>query len=144
MFTIENQEFGWDEIVSAAEVWGEWQPFAETVRQTLACLRCAAKTGQMPTAGETRDAANTFRYSRNLISAEDARSWLARYEMSAEDWLNYLSGKLLQERWARRLNEIVAKYPISNAEVEEAIKHHATCAGRLDDWGLKLAGRARV
>lgn len=144
VFTIENQEFGWDEIVSAAEVWGEWQPFTETVRQTLACLRCAAKTRQMPTAVETRDAANAFRYSRNLISAEDARSWLARYDMTAENWMNYLSGKLLQERWARRQNEIVAMYPISNAEVEEAIKHHAICAGRLDDWAHKLAGRAAV
>jgi hypothetical protein len=144
IFAIDDRKFGWDEIVAAADVWGEWQPFIETVRQTLACLRSAAKKCQMPTAGETREAANAFRYSRNLISAEDARSWLARYEMTVEDWMNYLGGQLLQERWAGRLNEIVAANPVSNAEVEEAIKSHAICAGRLDDWALKLAGRAAV
>jgi hypothetical protein len=144
IFAIEDQEFGWDEIVAAADIWGEWQSFVDNVRQTLACLRSAAKIRQMPTAGETREAANAFRYSRNLISAEDARRWLARCEITVEDWMNYLGGQLLHERWAGRLTEIVTANPISNDEVQEVIKSHAICAGRLDDWALRLAGRAAI
>jgi len=35
MFSIENREFGWDEITIAAEVWGVWQPFVESLPPTL-------------------------------------------------------------------------------------------------------------
>jgi hypothetical protein len=144
VFTIENQEFGWDEIVIAAQVWGEWQPFLRTVRQSLACLRMASKSGQLPPAVELREAATSFRYAHNLISAEDARGWLARGEMTVEDWMNFLRGQLLRERWAGQLNKIVAAHPISDAEVAEVIKGHALCGGKLGEWAVKLAGRAAI
>jgi len=144
LFTVENQEFGWHEIVSAAAVWGEWQPFVEATRQSLACLRLAANTGQMPPAAEMREATTAFRYAHNLISAEDAKSWLARWDVSVEDWMNYLRGQSLRERWAGRLSEIAAAHPISDAEIGEVIKSHAICADRLGDWAVRLAGRAAV
>jgi hypothetical protein len=142
IFAIDDQEFGWDEIVVAADVWGEWQPFVRNVRQRLACLRQAAKTGHLPPAPEMREAATAFRYAHNLISAEDARCWLGRWEMTVEDWMNYLRGQLLRERWAGRLNEIVVAHRISDEEVAEVIKSHAVCAGELGEWARKLAGRA--
>lgn len=142
MFTIEDREFGWDEIVIAAHVWGEWQPFVETTRQSLACLRLANRTGQMPPADEMREAATAFRYAHNLISAEDARNWLARWEVKIEDWMNYLRGQSLQERWATRLGEIVAANPVSDREVSQVIKVHAVCADKLGEWAVRLAGRA--
>lgn len=144
MFTIDNQEFGWDEIVIAAQVWGKWQPFVETTRQSLACLRLAASNGQMPPAAEMREAATAFRYAHNLISAEDARSWLARWEMTLEDWMNYLRGHALRERWAGRLDKVVAANPVSDQEVADVIKHHAVCADKLGQWAVKLAGRAAI
>lgn len=144
MFAIEKQEFGFDEVVTAAQLWGEWQPFVQTVSQSLACLRLAAKTGEPPSTADLREAANAFRYAHNLISAEDARSWLARWEMTVDDWMDYLAGQLLRERWGGRLKEIVAAHPISNAKVAEVIKSHAVCAGRLDEWAVRLAGRAAV
>jgi hypothetical protein len=144
LFAVGDHEFGWDEIVIAAQVWGEWRPFVETVRQSLACLRLAAETRQLPSADELREAATAFRYARNLISAEDARSWLARGEMTVEKWLNYLRGQLLRERWAGRLKHIVAAHPISDEEVCEVIKDHAICGGELGEWAVKLAGRAAI
>lgn len=144
MFSIENREFGWDEIVIAAEVWGEWQPLVESVRQSLACLRLAANTGQPPSAAEMREAANSFRYAHNLISAEDARNWLARWEMTVDEWMNYLRGQLLRERWATRLGEIVTANPVSDHEVSQVIKGHAVCADKLGEWAVRLAGRAAM
>jgi hypothetical protein len=143
LFAIENQDFGWDEIVIAAEFWGEWQPFVKTVRQSLACLRHAAKTGQLPRTAEVREAATAFRYAHNLISAEEARSWLGRWQMSVEEWMNCLRGQLLRDR-AGRLSEIVAANPVSDEEVAEVIKSYAVCSDRLDEWAVKLAGRAAV
>jgi hypothetical protein len=144
IFTVDGYEFGWEEIRLAAEVWGEWQAFFEQTRQSLICLRSSAQTGHLPTATEMRQAANAFRYAHNLISAEDASAWLARWEMTVEDWTNYLRGQLLREHWAGQLDKIAATPAVSDAEVFEVIKSHAVCGDKLRDWAVKLAGRAAV
>ena len=144
LFTVEDQEFGWDEIVVAAELWGEWQRFVDTVRQSLRCLRLAEQTGQLPPAADIREAANAFRYAHNLISAEETRMWLARWQMTVEDWMNYLRGRWLLERGAGRGGEIARAHPVSDAEVAEVIKSYAVCADKLNDWATRLAGRAAV
>src|SRR5262247_4651999 len=132
IFSVENTEFGWNEIVLAAQIWGEWQPFLETTRQSLACLRAAVKTGRMPDAAEAREAATAFRYAHNLISSEEARSWLARWGMTVDDWMNYLRGLLLRELWAGRLGEIVETNPVTDDEVAQVIRIHAVCADKLN------------
>src|SRR5262245_36242643 len=113
VFTINETEFGWEEIVAAANAWGEWQAFVLSVRQSLACLRYASEINQLPTAGEVREATTQFRYAHNLISAEDTQLWLDRWEMTANDWMNCLRGQLLVQHWGTRLSEIVAAHPIS-------------------------------
>jgi len=144
LFTIENREFGWDEIAIAAELWGEWRPFFEKTRQSLACLRLAEKAGQMPPAAEVRDAATAFRYAHNLISAEETQVWLDRWRMTVGDWMNCLRGQLLLDQWAHKIDRIVAAHPVSDTEVRQVIRHYAVCAGELASWTRKLAGRAAV
>lgn len=144
MFSINNAEFGWDEIVAAAEAWGDWQPFVAETRQALACLTYAAETNQLPTANEVREAATQFRYAHNLISAEDTQVWLDRWEMTANDWMNCLRGQLLSKRWAARLDEIVAAHPISDEDIATVIKDYAVCADQLAEWAQKLAGHAAM
>jgi hypothetical protein len=144
LFTIENREFGWDEIVVAAQVWGEWQVLFESVRHSLACLRLAAQIGQLPSTVETREAAKAFRYERNLISGDETQIWLQRWEMSVEEWMQCLRGLLLRTRWASRVNEIKAANPIPDADVAKVIKKYAVCTGKVDDWVYKLAGRAAL
>ncbi len=144
LFTIENREFGWDEIVVAAQVWGEWQVLFESVRHSLACLRLAAQIGQLPSTAEMREAANAFRYQRNLISGDETQIWLHRWGMSVEEWMNCLRGQLLRKRWASRVNEIKAANPILDADVAEVVKRYAVCTGKIDDWSQKLAGRAAL
>lgn len=144
MFTVNDTEFGWEEIAAAAEVWGEWQPFFEQTRQSLACLMLAAETGQKPAGAETREAATAFRYAHNLISADETQTWLNAWGMTVDDWMNYLRGQLLRERWANRLNEIAAASPVSDEEVAEVVKKHAVCSDKFAEWALKLAGRAAV
>jgi hypothetical protein len=143
-FIVNDQEFGWDEIVLAAQIWGEWRPFFETARQSLACLRQGEKSGRLPDASETREVANGFRYAHNLISADETRSWLCRRGITIESWMDYLRGQVLRERWALQLEKIVADNPVGNQEVAKVIQCYAICADKLDEWSLKLAGRAAV
>ena len=144
IFAIDNQEFGFDEIVAAAQIWGEWTPFVEAVRQSLACLQHATHTGQLPPAAAIREVAKSFRYARNLISAEETHLWLQRWQMTVEDWMNCLRARLLKQNWAAKLTEITNAYPIGDAEVEKVIKIYALCAGKLEPWAEKLAGRAAI
>jgi hypothetical protein len=144
MFTIHDTEFGWEEIVIAAEVWGEWQPFVEQTRQSLCCLRLATDTDQLPAESETRAAATSFRYAHNLISAEETLNWLNARGLTVEDWMDYLRARLLRERWEHRLDEITESAPTSDEESDEAVKIHAICADKLIEWARKLAGRAAV
>lgn len=144
MFTINETAFGWEEIVAAAESWGEWSSFFEQTRQTLACLRWAEEAGCPLSNGEVQAAATAFRYAHNLISAEEAQRWLRRWEMTVADWMNCLRGQLLREHWATRLAAITAAQRVSDAEVAAVIKHYAVCADKLDQWAQQLAGRAAI
>jgi hypothetical protein len=144
VFIVDGAEFGWDEIVAAAQVWGEWRPFVEKTRQSMACLLLAAETGQLPAGPKTRETATAFRYAHNLISAEETQTWLSKWGLSVEDWMNCLGGQLLRERWANRLNEIAAANPVSDEEVGEVIKNYAVCDDKLIEWARKLAGRAAI
>jgi hypothetical protein len=144
IFAIENQEFGWDEIVAAAQIWGEWNLFAESVRQSLACLRQAAQTHQLPSTAKMREVATEFRYARNLISAEETHRWLERWNMTVEDWMNCLRGRLLKQIWAAQLTEITRANPISDAEVERVVQMYAVCGRKLESWASRLAGHAAV
>lgn len=144
IFTVGELEFGWQEIRLAAQIWGEWQPFFEQTRHSLACLGAATRDNRLPSAGAVREAANAFRYAHNLISAEDANRWLARWQMSVEDWMNYLRAQLLRETCDQRLRDLLTTSPVSDEEVTGVIKNHAVCADRLRDWAVKLAGRAAI
>ncbi len=144
LFTVNKTNFGWEEIAAAAEGWGEWQTFAITVRESLACLHYAAATNQPLPQHEVKEAVTAFRYAHNLISAEDTQAWLRRWSLSLDDWMTALQARLLRERWSVKLKAIVAAHPVSETALHAALLPHAICADRLSAWAIKLAGRAAV
>lgn len=144
VFAINETEFGWQEIVAAAQSWGEWQSFVIEVQQSLACLSHAAETNQPLATDEAKETATAFRYAHNLISADETQAWLNRWQMTVEDWMNCLRGKLLRDKWAGRLSQIVAAHPVRDEDLAQVLKHHAICADKLREWALKLAGHAAI
>ncbi|MBS1788175.1 MAG: hypothetical protein JST85_10655 [Acidobacteria bacterium] len=144
MFAINETEFGWAEIIAAAQSWCESQPFVAEIQASLSCLRCAAETGQGLSAQAVKEELTAFRYAHNLISADETKLWLCRWQMPFDELTNYLRGKLLRQKWTDRLNEIIAAHPVSNEEVTAVFRHHAICADKLGDWALKLAGHAAI
>lgn len=144
MFSINDTQFGWDEIIAAAEVWGEWARLAERNRQMLACLKFVAETDQAPNQKEIREAVTAFRYAHNLISGEETQDWLNRWELTMEDLTNYLRGQLLVERWANKLEEIVAAHTVSDEAIAAVMRKHAVCSNLLAQWAGELAGRSAI
>ncbi len=131
VFTIENKAFGWAEVIAAAEVWGDWQPFVNETRQALSCLAYAGQTNQPASSEAVKEAATTFRYAHNLISAQDVQTWLNAWDLTVEGWLSCLRGQLLRERWAGRLEQIGAAYPVSEEQVQAVLQTYAVCAGKF-------------
>ena len=144
LFTIESREFGWDEVVIAAQMWGEWGRFIENVRESHSCFGLATRTGQLPPPSKVREVATAFRYSRNLISGEETRVWLQHWGMAVDDWMDCLRSQVLRQSWAGRLSEITRANPVSDEEVTAVAKNHAVCSDKLENWARRLAGHAAV
>ena len=144
LFTIETREFGWDEIVAAAKLWGDWDRFVDKTREALACFLLASETNALPSVAKIREVTTAFRYARNLISGEETQEWLQHWDMTIENWMDCLKAQSLRQCWAGRLTEIKCMEPISDQELELVIKHHAICSGKLEQWTRKLAGHAAV
>src|SRR5262245_18432782 len=144
LFSIGTCEFGWNEIVMAAQVWDEWDRFVEHVRESLACFRIASETNAIPPAEKVREVATSFRYARNLISGEETRAWLQHWQMDVDTWMDCLRCQLLRQTWASRLTEITRANPVSDQEISAVSKHHGACFGKLETWTKRLAGHAGV
>ena len=144
LFAIETHEFGWNEVVAAAQLWGDWDRFVEKTRESIACLRLATETDAPPSAAKMREVATAFRYARNLISGEETRAWLQHWDMTIEQWMDCLKAQSLRQCWASRLTEIKRTNPINDQEINLVIKHHAVCSGKLEEWTRRLAGHAAV
>lgn len=144
MFIVNKIEFGWEEIIAAAQSWGEWERFMERTRQVLACLRMATETNQLPSAKDVREAVTAFRYAHHLISAEDTQTWLNRWEMTIDDLTTYLRAQLLANRWENQLERIAAESPISDEVIAKVVNKHVICAGLFKRWAQELAGRSAI
>ena len=144
LFTIKTLNFRWNEVVAAAQAWGEWDRFVQNVRESLACFRVASQTNTLPSAEKVRELATSFRYARNLISGEETRTWLANWGMSVDSWMDCLRGQLLRQMWASRLTEITRANPIDAQEISDTLKNYAVCSDKLEKWTKRLAGHAAV
>ena len=144
LFTIKTLDFRWNEVVAAAQTWGEWERFVENVRESLACFRVASQTHTLPSAEKVRELATSFRYARNLISGEETRNWLQHWNMNVDSWMDCLRAQLLRQMWAGRLTEITRTNPVSDKEMSAAIRNYAVCSGKLETWSKRLAGHAAV
>ena len=144
LFTIKTQGFRWNEVVAAAQAWGEWDRFVGNVRECLACFRLASQTNTLPSAEKVRELATSFRYARNLISGEETRTWLQQWDMNVDTWMDCLRAQLLRQMWASRLTDITRANPVSDKELSAAIRNYAVCSGKLETWSKRLAGHAAV
>jgi hypothetical protein len=144
-FSVGKATYGWDDVVLAAEFSGDWARLRETVRQGIACLRRMDQEEEDSLeAEELETAANEFRYSRDLVSAEEMEAWLGRWGLTAEGWMDYVRSSLLRQKWSGRLADCVAQYSPSEQEVDERIATEAVCSGGLARWARVLAGRAAI
>lgn len=97
LLRIEDERFYWLDIVACAEFLGLLAPLAEEIRAGLAARAAAEAADLAPAAAAIQDRANRWRYSLNLITADETRLWLAARNLSLDDLHDTLSRHYWQE-----------------------------------------------
>ncbi len=143
-FWVAGAAYTWEDVVLAAELWGDW---ASVVRRTregwtlLAHAEAATRAGILSTACLEKRA-NAFRYDRDLETAEDTEAWLRRWGLTAPLWTRWLRTDALREHLFLRPGET---HPgVDTAGFDEALLCEAVCSGELERLAGRLAERAAV
>lgn len=140
-FTVGGRPFFWEDVLLAGLVRGDWTLLERDLRHGLASVARARTDGALPGTEEVRAAAATFRYERNLISAQEANDWLARWKVRPEEWTDYLCRALLRARWPDAAT-IACPFPLADPELDIARHAEAVCSGALERNARELAERA--
>src|SRR5262245_41481004 len=142
VLSVGPREYLWLDVFLAAMLRGEWRQFARQLVEGLACLAAADRQGAWPDDGEIEDAANTFRYERDLVTSDETINWLDRAGLTLDAWTNYLVRRLLHDRWRDRLDDVVRQH-ITVMRVEDAdFAAEGLCSGTFERFLRVLAGRA--
>jgi hypothetical protein len=142
LFSTGDRHYDRDDVVVAAILRGEWHALVEQARRGLACAEHHRLGEEGPDAFDLEQAAQEFRYARNLITAEETEAWLARSGLTFEDWTAYLERSLLRTAWSDQIETILLRYAISDDEVRCVLHAEAVCSGELQRFAETLAGRA--
>lgn len=142
VFAVGASAYSWDDVVSAARVWGDWAQLERHAREGVAEERRAARHGEVISERAVDDAGREFRYARRLLAADEFRVWVARWGLTVEDWVAYLRRDLLRQASAGNLGSEASPPGGSDEEVQRVIWAEAVCSGGLERLARKLAERA--
>lgn len=147
IFSVGTAQYFWEDVLLAAQSWGDWSEVELEVRKGLACQRKIASEDleeEVLDQEKIDSDATDFRYARNLISAEEMEAWLVERGLTVEDWMDYIERSFLLKTYGDHLDQILLDYPISPEEAQEMVTTEGLFSGRLDKVFHKLAGLAAV
>lgn len=144
VFSAGSEEYCWEDVVLAAELWGDWTRVRDRLRQGLACLHASEEREAGPDEQQLESAAAEFRYARDLVSAQETEDWLMRWNLTAEGWMDYVRWSLLRQEWSGQVADLVSEYSPDEGDVDRFLRVEAVCSGDLDRFAGELAGRVAV
>ena len=144
VFSVGSAIFLWEDVVVAAELWGDWARVRVRAREGLACVQRLDDEEDAISDEEIEAAADEFRYARDLVSAQEMEEWLNRWGLTAENWMDWIRGSTLRQKWAGELADLLSERMPDEEEVENFVWTEAVCSGDLDRLAYKLAGQAAI
>jgi hypothetical protein len=144
VFEAGERVFVWRDVVDAARAAGDWDPIERAGRESLACLRHAGTVTEPVDERDLEQAADEWRYARNLIAAEEVQQWLARFGLSVDEWSDWVRASQLRVLWSKHLDEFEAERPISDRAIASAAWVEAVASGDLEAFAVRLAERVAV
>lgn len=142
VFAVEGETHCWRDVILSAVQRGDWHVVETRTRQGVASVRHAEASGIAVPAAALEAAGRAFRYAHDLVTAQSMEEWLEHHELSVQDWTAYLRRDLQRARWSADLDNLVARYPITDGEATPLTLAEAICSSELDSWSRVLARRA--
>ncbi len=144
LFTVGKRTYRGEDLVLCAHLWGEYATLEARARRGIACSKHMEAMGEDVPESAVDEAAEVWRYERDLLSADDTESWLAERQLKADEWLDYMLREALLARWSRELDRISKRYKVSAGDVGAALYAEAVCSGLLTKLNERLAAEAAV
>lgn len=144
VFTVGAREYGWEDVALAAHLWGEAAALERQTREGIACSKRLERLGEAGPETEMEEAADAWRYERDLLSGDDLHAWLDERHLTMDDWLAYIRRTVLRTQWSAELGHITKEQKVSSQEIGSALYGEAVCSGRLAELADRLAGQAAV
>lgn len=144
VFTVGGVDYRWEDVILAAESWGDWPRLVARTRLGLELL--GSSEDEAVTDDELEAAASEFRYARDLVTAEEMEAWLERWGLDIESWMLALHAALLRRKRGSELPSADAS-PEDEEEPdgwERALAAEAATSGDLSRFAERLAGRAAL
>ncbi len=142
LFSTGRRNYSLADLIVAAELWGDWNDIEMETRQGIAFLKWAEQEGEELDDAEMESAANEFRYQRELITSEETEGWLEQWDLSFEEWMDYIRRSLSRRRAPVGVGDIQADHLPSKEEVDSCTYAEVVCSGRLNTLVRRLAGLA--
>ena len=128
VFAVNGEVFHWGDVVRHARASGRWDELEAATRQGLVCEAHFDAVEEDGVEEAIEEAAAEFRYDRELITAEEMEGWLEARGLTPEEWMGYIRRTVLRQLWAGDIEEFAIEYPVSGAEVEEALRIDLLCS----------------
>lgn len=144
VFEVGDRSYHWRDVVDGARALGDWGRIERQAAEGMACVREASATADPIDSAEVEDAADQWRYARNLLAVDETEAWLARWGLEVEQWLEYLWRSLVRDRWSGQLPVIVSRHPVSAEDASKAVWAEAVCSGALERFATTMADLVAV
>lgn len=140
-----RREYAWLDVFLAAMLRGEWRAFERQLVEGLACVAAAGADPRVwPDDREIEEAANAFRYERDLVSSDETLAWLDRVGLTFDAWTQYLVRRLVHARCRDRLDDLLRQRTLPPTVAEADLAAEGICSGAFDRFQRTLAGRAAI
>jgi len=141
-FVVGARTYTWRDVLTAAILRGDWSNLEQQTREGLALVAQADEEGTRPSEEAIEAAGQEFRYERELITAEEMEAWLARFDITVDDWMDYVERSLLRQ--SGRAADAADEEQSEQDDIAGVMVAEAACSGALADFARKLAGRAAI
>jgi hypothetical protein len=143
-FSAGGRQYQWLDVFLAAMLRGHWQAFERRLLGGLACVVAADADGTRPDDARVDAEAATFRYDRDLLTAEETTRWLEGRGLDVEAWTDFLVRDILLRDRAGQIDELIQAHLDAIAITDAAFVAEGLCSNVFQQLSTTLAGRAAV
>jgi hypothetical protein len=142
VFEVDGETFFWEDVVLDALRRGKWTRLVREVSDSLATLEAADEGPEDPEFEEAADdAAQEFRYERDLVTAQEMEDWLKLRGVGVREWMEFIRRNTLSTRTGTRRTS-GARSEADAAAIAAELRVELICSGLGEQWAGELAERA--